>query len=118
MIESHNNKGRVISACDRALSFAPLEYPPDLPSSEELRGAPEWYSFEWKVWEIGENIRHQLQGNPKLKANTDLLDRIISVVQCRNLRRGRQSFVLLLGFKGASGYADKIVGLLSDPEKF
>ena len=103
MSESQNPKEEVLSACDRVLSFAPSEYPPDLPTREGLFGAPEWYSFEWKAWEIGENIRHHLKENPKLKANTDLLGRIISVIQCRNLRRGRQSFVLLMGFRGAIG---------------
>jgi hypothetical protein len=116
MIESHNPKEEVLNACARALSFAPAEYPADLPTREGLFGAPEWYSFECKAWEIGENIRHQLMGKPKVKANTALLGRIISVIQCRNLRRGRQSFVLLIGFKGASGYADEIARLLSDPD--
>lgn len=111
-----NPKEAVIAACDRALSFAPLKYPSDLPSSEEFPGAPEWYSFEWKVWEIGENIRQQLQSHPKLKVDADILNKIVSVIQCGNLRRGRQSFVLLLGFKGASKYADEIGGFLNDPD--
>jgi hypothetical protein len=110
------NPQEVIATLDRALSFAPSEYPPDLPSSDELRGAPEWYSFELKVWEIGEDIRQQLQKTPQLIADTDFLNKIVSVIQCRNLRRGRQSFVLLLGFKGASGYADEVARLLSDPD--
>ncbi len=109
-------KEKVIAACDRALSFAPSEYPPDLPSSEELLGAPEWYSFEGRVWEIGEHIRSQLQSNPNLKADMGILNKIISVIQCRNLRRGRQSFVLLLGFKGANNYADEIAHFLNDPD--
>lgn len=111
-----NPKEEVIAACDMALLSAPSEYPPDLPSSGELAGAPEWHSFEWKSWEIGEHIRQQLQRNPKLKADTDILDNIIYVIRCRNLRRGRQSFVMLLGFKGASNYADEIASFLNDPD--
>src|SRR5215510_3477801 len=57
----------VINACERALKLAPEAYPPTLPASPGLLGAPEWYPFEIEVWPIGEDIRQAFSRNRKLK---------------------------------------------------
>src|SRR5277367_6760605 len=87
-----------LAACERALRLAPSEWPPTLPSSERLRGAPEWYSFEHDAWPIGESIRRAFVLHPQLKKRTHLVSRVVDVATCRNLRRGRQSFIMAIGF--------------------
>ena len=39
---------------------------------------------------------------------------ILVVVRCRNLRRGRQSFAMVLGYKAAARFADDLAPFLSD----
>src|SRR5215510_9402866 len=106
----------VINACERALKLAPEAYPPTLPASPGLLGAPEWYPFEIEVWPIGEDIRQAFSRNRKLKKNEALILRVLQVATCRNLRRGRQSFVMALGFVGARRHAAAIASFLDDPD--
>ena len=58
---------QVLAACGEAIRLAPTEFPPTLPPSKELSGAPEWYPFERQAWPIGESIRQAFAKNPKLK---------------------------------------------------
>ncbi len=101
---------------DKAILLAPLEFPEDLSSKKELLGNSEWYDFEYKAWKIGENIRQFLLQNPKLKKDKNILNKILEVIKTVNLRRGRQSFVLLLGFVGAKSFAPEIVSFLDDKD--
>jgi hypothetical protein len=107
---------QIFAACEQALQLAPKEYPATLPASKELAGAPEWYSFEREAWPIGESIRRAFAKNPKLKRKDAVLARVVEVARCRNLRRGRQPFVMALGFVAARSYAETLVPLLSDPD--
>jgi len=106
----------ILAACDQALRLAPAEYPSTLPSSAKLLGAPEWHAFEHEAWPIGESIRRAFVKNPRLKKNDLLLSRVAQVATCRNLRRGRQSFILALGFAAARKYAPDLAPFLSDPD--
>ena len=106
----------ILAACEEAICLAPAEFPPTLPPSKELSGAPEWYPFEHAAWPIGENIRRAFVENPRLKKNDDVLAKVAEVATYRNLRRGRQSFVMALGFLAARRYADALAPFLSDPD--
>ena len=79
-------------------------------------GAPEWYSFELEAWPIGESIRRALVENARLKTKEVVLAKVMEVAMCRNLRRGRQSFIMALSFVGARRFADALVPLLIDPD--
>jgi hypothetical protein len=81
-----------------------------------MGGAPEWHSFEHQAWPIGESIRRAIAQNPRLKKNESILAKLAEVATCRNLRRGRQSFVMALGFVAAQKYAQNLVPFLSDPD--
>lgn len=107
---------QIFAACEHALRLAPAEYPKTLSSYKEFAGAPEWYSFEQDAWPIGESIRRAFVENPKLKRKDAVLAKIVEVARCRNLRRGRQSFVMALGFVAARNYAEALVPFLSDPD--
>ena len=104
----------VRAACQRARARAPAAYPPDLPTKPELLGAPDWHPFEHAAWTLGEEVRQALKRAPSLKRDRSLLDSIADVVDTLNLRRGRQSFALALGFKGAAALAPRLAAHLSD----
>ena len=109
-------KDEVIAACEKTLSLAPDEYPHDLPTEENLNGAPGWYAFEYDAWVIGEAIRQALKKNHKLKKDKDLTLWILKVAKNRNLRRGRQPFFMNLGFVGAKQHAFDVAQYLGDPD--
>jgi hypothetical protein len=106
----------ILAACEQALRLAPAEYPRTLPPSRELMGAPEWYSFESEAWPIGEGIRRALVENPRLRKKDAVLAKVAEVATCRNLRRGRQSFIMALSFVAARRYAEALVPLLNDAD--
>jgi hypothetical protein len=108
----------VLAACERALKLAPASYPPTLPASKELLGAPDWHPFEQAAWPIGEAVRQALSRHPKLKKDDALVAKVTEVATCRNLRRGRQSFILALGFVGARSHAATLATLLEDPDGY
>ena len=62
---------------------------PELPYMELSPTVHDWYDFEHELWEIGENIK---------------------------AKRGRQSFVMLLGKKRFLHYADRIASILPDDD--
>jgi hypothetical protein len=53
---------------------------------------------------------------PKLKKRAALIAKVVEVATHRNLRRGRQSFVMAIGFVDASQYAATLVPFLSDSD--
>jgi len=107
---------QVLAACEAALCLAPAEWHPDLPISDELLGVPDWYAFEHAAWPIGESVRRAFSQHPSLKKRTTLISKVTEVATCRNLRHGRQSFIMALGFVGARQVAKALVPLLSDSD--
>ena len=105
-----------MGCCESALRLAPLEWLPDLPSSKELQGAAQWYPFEDEVWPIGESVRRAFQRHPKLKKNRPLISRVVEVATRRNLRHGRQSFIMALGFVAARDFAPMLAPFLDDAD--
>ena len=99
----------------RAEALVPKENLPDLPYMDLAPDVHDWYDFEHKLWEIGEEIRQFLSEN-KNKLNEKQIERIVSICLDKKAKRGRQSFVMLLGKKVYSSYADKIVTVLNDDD--
>jgi hypothetical protein len=116
MTERFTTPDEVIDACEAARSLAPTEVPSDLAPDASIGGAPGWHPFEHAAWPIGESIRLSLKEAPSLKRDSRALDAVADVVRCRNLRRGRQSFVMALGFTGAARYAPVLADYLTDPD--
>jgi hypothetical protein len=96
--------------------MAPDIYPPDLPSRPELLGAPDWYSFEHAVWPIGEQLRNSFKTRPKLKLDLGGVGAVMDVIECNSLRRGRQSFVMAIGFTAAYPLATRLARFLDDKD--
>ncbi len=71
---------------------------PDLPCMELAPTVHEWYDFEHELWEIGEEIR-QLVLSERKELNAEQADRVCKICADSRAKRGRQSFVMLLGEK-------------------
>ena len=95
--------------------LVPQENLPDLPFMELAPAVHDWYDFEHALWEIGENIRQLILSERKdLKhAQADRVCRICAAVKAK---RGRQTFVMLLGKKKFSPYAEQLAALLPDED--
>ena len=93
----------------------PDENLPDLPFMELAPDVHDWYMFEHEIWEIGEEIR-QLIFNSKKVLTDSQIGRIINICLDERAKRGRQSFVLLLGKKAYQKYSYKIAPLLNSDD--
>lgn len=82
----------------KAENKIPDTHLPDLPFMKEVPGVHDWYMFECEIWEIGEEIRQLISAGRKSFTQTQI-DRIINICLDERAKRGRQSFVLLLGKK-------------------
>ena len=100
---------------NRAEALIPEENLPDLPYMDLAPDVHDWYEFEHKLWDVGEEIRHFLSEN-KNKLNNNQIDRIVLICLDKKAKRGRQSFVMLLGRKIYSDYANQIVTVLNDDD--
>ena len=98
-----------------AEALIPEENLPDLPFMDLAPDVHDWYKFEHDLWGVGENIRQFLSEN-KNKLNKKQIERIIKICLDKRAKRGRQSFVMLLGKKMYCDYADHIVSLLNDED--
>ena len=88
---------------------------PDLPYLKEAPDVHDWYTFEHEIWDIGEEIR-QLTVQNKKKFNEEQIGRIIGICLDKRVKRGRQSFVMLLGKKAYNGYSGALIPLLCDDD--
>lgn len=99
----------------RAEALIPEENLPDLPFMDLAPDVHDWYMFEHELWEVGEDIRQFLLEN-KNKLNVSQIERIVKICLDKKAKRGRQSFVMLLGKKIYNSYADMIVTVLNDDD--
>ena len=97
----------------RAEELIPTEDLPDLPFMKLAPDVHDWYKFEHQLWDVGEEIRQFLLVN-KNKLNDNQIERIIEICLNKKAKRGRQSFVMLLGKKIYCSYARRLVSLLDD----
>ena len=88
---------------------------PDLPYMKEAPDVHDWYMFEHEIWGIGEEIR-QLTVKYKIKFSDEQIDIIINICLDERVKRGRQSFVMLLNKKAYSKHSKRIISLLEDDD--
>jgi hypothetical protein len=94
----------------------PSELLPDLPPSPNTMDAPMWYRFENYIWMRGEDIRQLLIENKTLRRDIELQKAFLSIACNQKAKRGRQSFIMLLGNTGCLQFAPNIASQLSDPD--
>lgn len=97
----------------KAEKLIPNELLPDLPFISP--GVHDWYDFEHHLWKVGEEIRIFLKENNR-GLNKYQIEKVVNICLDKRAKRGRQSFVMLLGRKMYADYADKIISLLSDDD--
>ena len=98
-----------------AETLIPTQALPALPAMEYAPTVPSWYGFEHQLWGLGEDLRQLILAEKK-DLNAEQTDRICRLCENTNAKRGRQSFVLLLGKKRFLPYADRIAPLLPDAD--
>jgi hypothetical protein len=77
---------------------------------------PQWHRAEHSLWAIGEQIRHALNSQPKLRSDRSLYAEFLAIVQNRHAMRGRQSFVLLFAYRPCIAWAHDLASLLPDSD--
>ncbi len=97
-----------------AEELIPKELLHDLPPMKDCLDAPEWYDFEYSLWDIGEKIRQLMVVNKHCKPSQNQIERIVDIAINPIAKRGRQSFILLLGYKKYQKYANKIASQIKD----
>lgn len=104
------------STLERLLSEAkdliPEEALPDRPYRNGTDHG--WYDFELKLWAKGEEIRQLLQTSGRKLSSGQALS-VLALCLEPNAKRGRQSFLLLLGQKTYAVHGAAVASLLSDP---
>lgn len=101
---------------DKASEEIPDEVKPDLPPGEYTSGAPKWYGFEHRIWAYGEDIRQVLLTSKALRKDKELQDAICKISCDPRAKRGRQSFIMLLGFAHCAHLAPQIAAQIDDSD--
>ena len=106
---------RIDSILLSAERLVPQENLPDLPFMKLAPTVHDWYDFEHTLWEFGENVRQLILAERK-DLNHEQADRVCRICADVKAKRGRQSFVMLLGKRKFSPYAEQLATLLPDDD--
>ena len=106
---------KINSLLSKAEENIPCEVLPDLPYMKNMPDVHGWHDFEFTVWNVAEEIR-QLSLASKKTFNKSQLDRIIDICLNPKTKRGRQSFVMLLGKTKYRDCAGALIPLLDDED--
>ena len=107
-------KEKILELIKKAESLTPKNIEEDLKPMDGVPVVPSWHKYESDIWEIGEEIRQIITTKKSLRKDNEINELIINFCQNRNSKRGRQSFILLLGYKDLSGYASKLINMVND----
>lgn len=113
-MEKNLDRETVMEYLREAISLIPNRIEPDLPPSKLFPNIPEWHSYEFKVWQLGEKIRQILVRKNKLKDDNEIVEQIIKIATNRNVKRGRQPFIMLLEGKRYAGYSSQLINQIND----
>jgi hypothetical protein len=83
-------------------------------STKGVDGAPDWYGFEDRLWELGESIRQVLSKKRKWRQSEQLLEAFAEILRDARLGKGRQPFAELLARGGGSVYRDELIAAVDD----
>lgn len=94
----------------------PLLLPKLPPSKPKWSTEPEWRAFEYALWRLGEEIRQVTARYKAARFTPEQLRRVLAVAVHPRAQRGRQSFILLLGYKKYQDCAAALARQLADPD--
>lgn len=102
----------IAAAAEEAI---PARLMPDLQPGKYSSDQPEFYRFEHEIWHLGERIRQLLLEKVSLRKDETLQKRFAAISTNRHAKRGRQSFIMLLGFKSCQKHSESIASQIDDP---
>lgn len=108
-------KLRILRKVKEAGGLIPDVYIPNLPPTELTKDVPDWHDFEHKIWMLGEEIRLLLVSKKSLRRDKNLQSEFVRIATNRNSKRGRQPFIMLLGYKFCRHHAKEISAQIDDP---
>ena len=111
----NEKRKQILGLAEKAENDIPSELKADLPPGQYTSGAPEWHSFEYQIWDYGEKIRQLLTKDKSLRKDIELQRAFVRVACNPNAKRGRQSFIMLLGYTCCVKFAPDIASQLADP---
>jgi hypothetical protein len=85
-------------------------------SMQGVSGAPDWFLFERKIWDLGESLRLCLVKRKAWRSWSKAFEVISRLAIDPRFHKGRQSLVLLLGEFAADRHQDALRRLLDDDE--
>jgi hypothetical protein len=113
---NNNPRSKVEALLAEARSAVSAVAPASRPPLQDLTEGPRWNQFELTLWSIGEQIRHAINSQPRLRSDPTLYVQFLSVAQDRRGMRGRQSFVLLFAYRPCVRWAQDLATLIPDPD--
>jgi hypothetical protein len=114
LMNTEEIKSKILNLIVEAENLIPIELEQNLLPSKLSPKVPEWDIYERKIWKNGEIIRQLFSESKGLLKDQALTSRIMSICINRKSKRGRQSFILLLGNTDCEMYADKLITELED----
>jgi hypothetical protein len=112
--------GETRSEIERKLMFARSLVPdsrfvgPREPARLLDQTLPQWQSWERRLWKTGEEIRQLLVQAPALRRDDALGRQFLELALDRRGGLGRQSFLMLLGFRSFANLARGLISELDD----
>jgi hypothetical protein len=98
----------------RARSLIPDRIAERVPENHLDPSVPRLETWETQLWDIGEQIRQLLASAPALRRDEDLGRQFLEISLDRRAGGGRQSFMMLLGFKSFAALAKELTSELVD----
>ncbi|UTC76963.1 hypothetical protein E4O04_02615 [Treponema sp. OMZ 799] len=92
IVTAFNKKGYILNYCEKL--FEKNNYK----EKTLFKDMPERMVFETEIWMIGAKIRPEIAKMKKDKRSDLLLQEILTIVQTKKYRKGRESFVMLLHY--------------------
>ena len=109
-----NLREQILDLLTQAEAAIPNELLPDLPPGQHTSGQPEFHPFEHSIWQNGEEIRQLLLQKTSLRNDEELQKLFLRISVNPNAKRGRQSFIMLLGYKSCRQHASRIASQITD----
>lgn len=85
-------------------------------SIKGVDGAPNWYGYEYKIWDANFKYIEPILKVKKFKGKKKLTDGLLSICLSNKYGKGRQSLIILIGEYGIKTYASSLGPLLDDSE--
>ncbi|UTC74713.1 hypothetical protein E4O03_10995 [Treponema sp. OMZ 792] len=108
IVAAFNKKDYILNYCEKL--FEKNNYK----EKTLFKNMPERMVFETEIWMIGAKIRTEIAKMKKDKRSDLLLQEILTIVQTKKYRKGRESFVMLLHYFSDIPAIANVLGILLD----